>query len=729
MIRDSLHSNSKSSRPYLLFSAIFGTLIILRYIHLRVTGLDLSTTPFIDPAGVLQVYPWDVLTAAAFKAGHFPLWNAYQGFGQPHLGNIQTAVFFPLKIIYYLLPSKNMHDVYLLTRHFLMGFIFFHFLMRMRISVTAAIFGGISYGFGGYVLWFNNLVDLNTQILTPLLMLSLDSLVVKRSFKSILHVVILSFLMVLGGHPEAIFVSFLFSFLFSINTFYLRYGFSLYKLVRFLFYSVLAASTGLLLSSVVLIPFFEHFSRSVHFHPPGIGFFHLRPVSILSLLSMGYSFLASGNLPSFTPEFFTLSTSDVFLKSYTFTSLPGSMPYGLLLSSMFAVSSFYLLFKLHSRTTFFLIFSLITVSITIGIFPFKLIGLFPPFSMMNNSKFYFCEIAICLSCLGSFGFDYMLKSSKLNIRFLYIPVILISTLFIILSLSDNDILTFSGYFEILCVICLSVMIYLYIKNMLSFKKLSLISIVLIASTSLVNSFNVRPLLDLDVNMITKSKWPDFIGFNSRIVASSDTFPPNLGILRGLRDLRSSDALFPTSYFNTICFLSNSTYTDCMSDFYPRYFTNLNFKTSSFSKLPEFDINFVITKQLFKISGNFNLLFNGYYKIYSTLPTLPLDNLSDALSSFDTIYYSNSDYKFTTDKLYNRSISVPELYYPGWKAFYMNTELITFPNQLGFISFNSTAELPSLEFYYKPVSFKIGLWATISSILYLLFISYRRSAFV
>src|SRR3972149_7811069 len=119
-------------------------MIVVRYVYLRPLGLNLSTAPFLDPAGVLQVYPWDYLNAMAFRNWHFPLWNPYQGFGQPQLGNIQTAPFFPLKIIYYLRPTLLTHDILLMARHFLIGIIFYHFLLRLRLSVHAAFFGAIS---------------------------------------------------------------------------------------------------------------------------------------------------------------------------------------------------------------------------------------------------------------------------------------------------------------------------------------------------------------------------------------------------------------------------------------------------------------------------------------------------------------------------------------------------------------------------------------------------------
>ncbi|MCP4539553.1 MAG: YfhO family protein [Chloroflexi bacterium] len=55
---------------------------------------------------LLQFVPWQRLAVAMWRDGHLPLWNSLVGCGAPLAANYQTAAFYPLNLLYLLLPVE-----------------------------------------------------------------------------------------------------------------------------------------------------------------------------------------------------------------------------------------------------------------------------------------------------------------------------------------------------------------------------------------------------------------------------------------------------------------------------------------------------------------------------------------------------------------------------------------------------------------------------------------------
>ncbi len=88
--------------------------------------------------------------------GELPLWNPYNGWGVPHLGNYQSAVFSPFSLPFYLLPFRAALVVAAFAKLFLFGFFTYLWLRLVGLSFPAALLGGVAFMFGGYhVLWLN----------------------------------------------------------------------------------------------------------------------------------------------------------------------------------------------------------------------------------------------------------------------------------------------------------------------------------------------------------------------------------------------------------------------------------------------------------------------------------------------------------------------------------------------------------------------------------------------
>ena len=83
-----------SLAPGLLLAAITAALC-WRFLsgQFVVTGYDTLT----------YFYPYRAYAGEVIRSGQLPHWNPYLFYGAPFLANIQTAVFYPLNALFYLL--------------------------------------------------------------------------------------------------------------------------------------------------------------------------------------------------------------------------------------------------------------------------------------------------------------------------------------------------------------------------------------------------------------------------------------------------------------------------------------------------------------------------------------------------------------------------------------------------------------------------------------------------
>lgn len=110
---------------------------------------------FIAADVVRQLFPWRDLAIEIFKSGQIPLWNPYAFSGYPLLANIQSAVFYPLNILFFIFESKVAWIIYILSQPILAFIFMYLFIRSLSLSKYAALFCGLSFGFIGYmVTWF-----------------------------------------------------------------------------------------------------------------------------------------------------------------------------------------------------------------------------------------------------------------------------------------------------------------------------------------------------------------------------------------------------------------------------------------------------------------------------------------------------------------------------------------------------------------------------------------------
>src|ERR1035437_652856 len=92
-----------------------------------------------DP--ILQQYPWRELAINLEKKGQIPSWNPYSGAGEPLLANIQSASFYPLNAILFILPFVQGWMVLVMLQMFLGGIFTFLFLNNLGLKRESSLFG------------------------------------------------------------------------------------------------------------------------------------------------------------------------------------------------------------------------------------------------------------------------------------------------------------------------------------------------------------------------------------------------------------------------------------------------------------------------------------------------------------------------------------------------------------------------------------------------------------
>ena len=97
--------------------------------------------------GMAEFYPWRVFAAETLKSGYLPLWNPHQFCGTPFLANSQSAVFYPLNLLFCLLPVARAFGVSVLLHLFLSGSFMYGFLRSRALALgrPAALLGAAAW--------------------------------------------------------------------------------------------------------------------------------------------------------------------------------------------------------------------------------------------------------------------------------------------------------------------------------------------------------------------------------------------------------------------------------------------------------------------------------------------------------------------------------------------------------------------------------------------------------
>ncbi|MCB9771446.1 MAG: YfhO family protein [Candidatus Omnitrophica bacterium] len=202
--------------------------------------------------------------------GILPLWNPHQACGYALIGMLEVGMFYPLNLILYLLPNIFAWDILILTRLLLAGLFTFWLMRRLGFKDIPALCSAIIFMLSGPMVLLQYWTA-NVDILTPLLLLTLDRLIIKEvSRRSIAYLAIIVAMTLFAGHPEHVFL---------VNAFGLAFFlFRVFSLPpktnrKKIFISYISAyAIGVGLAAIVFFPFVRNlFGEFWNGHPEGTG--------------------------------------------------------------------------------------------------------------------------------------------------------------------------------------------------------------------------------------------------------------------------------------------------------------------------------------------------------------------------------------------------------------------------------------------------------------------------
>jgi hypothetical protein len=222
--------------------------------------------------GIAQFYPWRHFAAQTLHEGYLPLWNPYQFSGTPFLANSQSAVFYPLNLVYYLLPTHIAFGISALLHLTLCGWFTYLLMRRLRVGEFASLLSGVVFTYSAWqVAWLPLPTFLAVSCWFPLLLRQVHLLLrheqkqtSAQAWRATAGLSAIVGVMLLAGHLQISFYGLLAGSLWALSLLLMqkREG-GLPSVGRGLGRSVLALAVGFLLASPQILPSLE-LSRVSH---------------------------------------------------------------------------------------------------------------------------------------------------------------------------------------------------------------------------------------------------------------------------------------------------------------------------------------------------------------------------------------------------------------------------------------------------------------------------------
>jgi len=691
-------------------------------------------------------YPLRYLMVEQVKAGFLPLWNPYIFCGYPLLATLQVGFFYPLTLIYYLLPFNLAFNYYIILHYFLAAVFMYLLLRHFRLTATASFLGGIIFAFSGYLLSVSNMnTTLSSVIWLPLLLLFFDRLMLEMNIKNILIIVLLLALQFLGGEPTIIFFTILFLLAYAL----------VFSRSRRAFFRALAglaiAGLGMLgLVAIQIFPLIElvRLSERVVFNTYALTTIRSFPPLELINFIFPYFFGNLSKMGEYTQTLLGNNSQDWLISPYL-----GILPL------IFVFLSFK---KDRKRSIFFAGVALISLILALGKYtPLYQIFyyLMPGISMIRYPVKYLFLATFGLTLLASFGFEQLLKICQAKkdewlffLKNISLLVVVLMALLIVgffvrqpfyLYLSQKYPASSPAYF------------YIVLARIIEFDLISffntvvyLLAFLCIAVLAYFNKIK-RWIFSTLIILLVLS---DLFANTSPIAVSAGAWvmndpPPNYKVLLGEKgryrllyttEIESQNRLvYGLDYGRAIFgskdhFAANWHIPYHFYDFYGYesiiplkllkfYFANFNESKlkANLDKLSLFNIKYLIASKKMNLKG-FKLLShkqgtNYETYIYENKKVLPRACVFPGEATIDR--YLPTEIDITAKARAKKSVLLlSESNYPGWRVYIDGRESTIRQKDSLFRGVDLTKGEHQVKFIYDPFSFKLGAWVSLITIL-------------
>ncbi len=210
-----------------------------------------------------------------------PLWNPYQGLGQPFAAMGEGSPYFPPAMIRSLAPY-SLANVFLLAEIFLAQCFMFCFLRNSGLGRVASVFGGVAFALSGAVSFHLARANILDQIcMIPVLFWAISNALVRRSIPSYIGVALVTALHVAAGFVQIAMISQGLVLAYAAVNAQFASG-SQAGRARWLAAITIATVIGLGLSAFYLLPLLDWLTAGFGKNVPLLGFLQLPYANLLT---------------------------------------------------------------------------------------------------------------------------------------------------------------------------------------------------------------------------------------------------------------------------------------------------------------------------------------------------------------------------------------------------------------------------------------------------------------
>ncbi|HJT23569.1 MAG TPA: hypothetical protein VJ873_03280 [bacterium] len=156
----------------------------------------------------LHFVAWRQFAFEQLRQGHLVLWNPHYLCGAPFFGGFEAALLYPLNWIYLILPLGPALNLGIVLHVFLAGFFTYLWALHRGQQPLAAFMAGTIFMWGGAYflhLFAGHLPNLCTMVWAPLIFLSVDGLIERKSARWVGLGIFAVSMQILAGHPQYVY--------------------------------------------------------------------------------------------------------------------------------------------------------------------------------------------------------------------------------------------------------------------------------------------------------------------------------------------------------------------------------------------------------------------------------------------------------------------------------------------------------------------------------------------
>lgn len=361
------------------------------------------------------------------KQGIFPLWNMHLFSGAPYFAGFQSALLYPINWIYLFLPLDIAINTSIVLHVFLIGLFMYLWTSNRGLHPLACILSSLLIMFSSpniMHIYAGHLIDLSTMAWSPLLFLIIDKIFSKPNLKICLLGIFVVTMQILGGNPQY--------FYYTALTVAIYSALCLFKTQRrFLpVLSIVCIYTGAIaLSAIQILTAFHAASESVR--SGGVSF----------VFASMFSFPPENLITLFAPQFFgDMETISYWGRCYLFTM---TLFIGI---GGFSLAIYGIVYGKLEIRRYSLSMVLILLVLALGVHTPLFQWLYqwlPGFNYFRGTSKFIFPLTIFLIMLAGIGLDHLIKNKYQNIIntviLFMIGILLLGLSFLISSSIDGTI--------------------------------------------------------------------------------------------------------------------------------------------------------------------------------------------------------------------------------------------------------------------------------------------------